>query len=208
MRTPLSTRTPFEIADAFPEGTWYTDVNRFHRLAHFHLRRLKQLANQVIENWPVPSSQSLKDSEISPKLGALTDERDAASDITRMFAAMAVEAFLNFYGAARLGEDEYETHFERLGIIPKAKQLLLICDKTRIPEQDPLIQALKAVFNGRNDLVHPKAKKASLDDPPLKHWRPIPGKAQDAVDAMDTFFREFENLAPGAIHFTPALSRD
>ena len=208
MTNQRPTRKPFVVADTFPEGIWYTDVNRFHRLAHLHLKRLEQLAKQVANEWPVPPNQSLQDSEIPAKLGALTDERDAASDITRMFTAMAIEAFLNFYGAVRLGEDEYEAHFERLGIIPKARQLLLICDSTSVGEQDPLIKALKIVFNGRNDLVHPKAKKASFNDPPLKHWLPLPGKAQDAVHAMDSFFREFEGLVPDAIHFTPSLPRD
>ena len=202
------TRKSFSVAAAVPEGLWYTDVNRFHRLAHQYLKRLLHLAKQVTDAWPVSLDQSIKDDEIPPELGMLADERDAASDITRMFAAMAVEAFLNFYGAARLGEDEYEIHFERLGIIPKARQLLLICDSKSVSEQDPLIKALKAVSNGRNDLVHPKAKKAKLNDPPFKHWTPTPGMAQCAVDAMDTVFREFENLVPNAIHFTPALARD
>lgn len=202
------TRKPFTVAEAFPDGRWYTDVGRFHRLAHRYLKRVFQLAQQVTDAWPVPRDQSLKDSEIPPELGALTDERDAASDISRMFAAMSIEAFLNFYGAARLGEDDYETHFERLGIVPKTRQLLLICDSQNVSERDPLIKALKAVFTGRNDLVHPKAKKALIGDPPLKHWMPIPGTAKDAVDAMDAFFREFETLVPNAIHFTPALARD
>ena len=107
MTHPSPTRKPFAIAEAFPDGRWYTDVGRFHRLAHLYLKRVLQLAQQVTDACPVPRDQSLKDSAIPPELGALTDERDAASDITRMFAAMSIEAFLNFYGAARLGQGEY-----------------------------------------------------------------------------------------------------
>ena len=114
MNTKLITRKEFKVAEAFPDGKWYTEVDRFHGLAHLHLKRLKQFAAQVSDAWPVAPNLKL-----NAELIALAGERDAASDIARMFAAMAIEAFLNYYGAVRLGEDEYKAHFERLGIVPK-----------------------------------------------------------------------------------------
>ena len=203
MNTKLITRKEFKVAEAFPDGKWYTEVDRFHGLAHLHLKRLKQFAAQVSDAWPVAPNLKL-----NAELIALAGERDAASDIARMFAAMAIEAFLNYYGAVRLGEDEYKAHFERLGIVPKTRQLLLICDAKNVSESDPLIQALKDVFDGRNSLVHPKAKKASASDSPLKHGLPIPETAQNAVDAMDRFFREFLSLVPDSIYFINVLRRN
>ena len=154
------TRKPFAVLEAFPEGTWHTDVSRFYKLTRSHLIRLEGLVQNVNAKWPKALGESVKDHEITPELDALVLERDTASDTCRIFAAMAVEAFLNFYGAARLGEEEFNSHFERLAVVPKTRQLLLICDKLSIAEADPLIKALKTVAESRNRLVHPKAKRA------------------------------------------------
>ena len=45
-----------------------------------------------------------------PKRG----ERDALADSIVLFSAMAVEAFINYYGVVRLGEQQFNAHFERL----------------------------------------------------------------------------------------------
>jgi hypothetical protein len=55
-------------------------------------------------------------------------KRDLLSDAVKIFSAMAVGAFLNYYGVVRLGEDECASHFERLGLVPKLRTLLLVCD--------------------------------------------------------------------------------
>jgi len=191
------------VLEAFPEGTWHTGVSRFYRLARSHLARLERLVLDVNAKWPKALDESVKDHEITPELDAMVLERDTTSDTCRIFAAMAVEAFLNFYGAARLGEEEFNSHFERLAVVPKTRQLLLICDRLSIAEGDPLIKALKAVAESRNKLVHPKAKKASPGDDPEKYWSPIPGAAREAVAAMETFFSEFQALVPDSLHFLP-----
>ena len=200
---PPNTRKPFAVAEAFPDGTWYTDVSRFYKLTHSHLSRLEHLVKEANAQWPKPLGESLKDHEIPSTLNALVEERDATSDIARLFAAMTVEAFLNFYGAARLGEGEFNCHFERLGLISKARQLLLICDGLSVSEADPLIASLKRVAESRNALAHPKARKASPGDAPDKLWIPIPGAARLAVEAMDTFFIEVRTLLPESKYFLP-----
>lgn len=197
------TRKPFSVNEPFAPGKWYTDVGRFHAIAHVQLARLDALCLEVNSLWPKPLGQSLKGSEIGEPLDQLVKERDLASDIARIFAAMSVEAFLNFYGAARIGETEFNAHFERLGIIPKARQLFLICDAQAITEGDPLVVALKRVSESRNRLVHPKAKQALPGDPKSKYMTPIPQAAREAVHAMDEFFAEVRALQPEASHFLP-----
>ena len=201
----IDTRKPFEILDAFPEGTWHTNVNRFYKLAHKQLARLEHLVAEVHAKWPKSLSESLKDHEISPALEGLIEDRDLAFDMARIFAAMAVEAFLNFYGAARLGEQEYKTHFERLGLVPKLRLLLLICDSISMSENDPLVKALRVVAEGRNTLVHPKATKVGPGDRLQGLWTPIPGAARKSVAAMDSFFSQFLSLNPEARHFLPIV---
>ena len=54
---------------------------------------------------------------------------------------MAVEGFLNYYGVVRFGEPEYKRNFERLGLVPKLRALLLFCDSIALDDTDPLIQS-------------------------------------------------------------------
>jgi hypothetical protein len=194
------TRTKFAVAEPFPEGGWYTDVSRFARLAHKNLARLEQLTTEAKAKWPQPPNSPVSDA--SPEFEALVEERDAASDVTILFAAMAIEAFLNFYGSVRLGEAEYQRHFERLGLVPKLQQLLLICDCWSVAKSDPLVVALQVVAQGRNELAHPKAWK-DLPGTKDKLLKPIPGAAQQAVRAMTSFFDEFKSLLPESRHFMP-----
>ena len=198
-----ATRKPFNVKEPFAPGTWYTDVGRFHAIAHAQLKRLEALCEQVNSQWPKPLGESLKDHEIPKDLDLLVDERDLASDVSRIYAAMSVEAFLNFYGAARIGESEFNAHFERLPIVQKARQLFLICDGQAIAESDPLIVELKKVSEGRNRLVHHKAKMALPDDQESKYMTPIPQTARQAVEAMDKFFAEVRAVQPEARHFLP-----
>lgn len=201
MNTP--TRKTFRVKESFPYGTWYTDVGRFHRIAHAQLSRLENLCQQVNSQWPKELGETLKNENIPKKLGQLVDERDLASDVTRIFAAMSVEAFLNFYGVARIGKSDFSAHFERLPIVSKTRKLFLVCDGQSISETDPLIVALKLVSQGRNSLVHHKATQALIDDPEPKSSTQIPQKAQEAVQAMDDFFAEVRVLQPEAKHFLP-----
>jgi hypothetical protein len=71
-----------------------------------------------------------------------------------------------------------------------------------VPEERA--QRLAVAAFSRNKLAHPKARKASEDDS-SKHWIRIQETAREAVNAMDAFFREFESIAPDAVHFTPGL---
>lgn len=170
--------------------------------AHKNLAELEHLAAEASAKWPKPPGVPLGEADAEPELAALVEERDAASDVTLLFAAMAVEAFLNFYGAVRFGEAEYRNHFERLGLVPKLQQLLLICDSWSIAKNDPLVKALQVVAEGRNELAHPKAWKDHANNQG-KHLKPIPGAAQEAVKAMTTFFEEFKSLVPESKHFMP-----
>jgi hypothetical protein len=88
----------------------------------------------------------------------MIDERDQLSDSIRVYAAMAVEGFLNWYGVLRLGEAVFNEHFERLSLVTKAKTLLLVCDSLTLTRDDPLLAVMDKVAQSRNALVHPKAR--------------------------------------------------
>ncbi len=94
--------------------------------------------------------QLLPVDEIPPELHRLCRKRDRLSDSIMLFAAMTVEAFINFYGVYRLGEEQFKRHVERLPIERKMQLLLLICDGLEVDKGDRLIIALKAVAERRN----------------------------------------------------------
>jgi putative ribosome biogenesis GTPase RsgA len=117
---------------------------------------------------------------------------------------MAVEAFINFYGVHRLGEQQFNRHVERLPIERKVQLLLLICDGVEVDKEERLVIALNAVAQRRNQLAHPKAKEVPRDQPAEdRTGNPIPETAQQQVQAMREFFTEFGRLVPRSRHLLP-----
>jgi len=122
-----------------------------------------------------------------------------------LYAAMSVEGFLNFYGVLRLGQRAFDEHFERLGLVPKLRALLLVCDHLDVSRSDPLVLLLDNVAQGRNALVHPKAREVVGDL--ATHERAstkIPEVAREAVANMESFFEQFIHAVPSA---APSLAR-
>ena len=111
--------------------------------------------------------------------------------------AIAIEAFINFYGVYRLGEKQFTRHVERLPIQRKLELLLMICDGVEIEETEPVVTALKFVVERRNRLAHPKSREVSPDQPPEQRMgENIPDSAINTVQAMKDFFRAFGDLVP------------
>lgn len=165
------------------------------------LAELERVTEEVKKQWPGPLDQTLTGNQHTPELRSLVRKRDLLSDSVKIFSAMAVEAFLNYYGVVRFGEDDYTSHFERLGLVPKLRVLLLVCDSLSISEPDPLIQLLQRIAQRRNSLVHPKARELQQYVPVEdRGGDKIPDVAQDAVRDMDAFFREFVIAVPKAAH--------
>ena len=202
MATPV--RKSFALRPHSLNANFSTETNRFHDLAIELLEELEAAVIAVKQQWPVPLGQRLKQWEATPELWALARRRYLLSDSVRIFAAVAIEGFLNFYGVLRIGEADYNAHFERLGMVPKLRQLLLVCDGVSVATADPLVKSLMCVAEGRNALVHPKAKELQGDlSDHLKHGELLPEVAREAVAEMRSFFREFSSLVPASHHLTP-----
>lgn len=206
----VSTRKPFSVRPHATAGAWTTDDCRHAESARQLLAEAEAVCGEVNAAWPLPLNETVKDAEADhPALYDLVRKRDRLCDAVRIFSAMAVEGFLNYYGVVRLGEEEFNAHFERMGIVPKLRALLLVCDSVSVASSDPLVKALEKVANGRNALVHPKAKELPGYVPAEERpGVPIPKAAQDAVQAMDEFFREFVALVPASAHLVPPEPKD
>ena len=196
----------FSVWEAFPEGKWYTEVSRFHSLAQSELAKLEQLTLQINDLWPMPLCETLiisADSDTSLKISILAKERDLASDVSRIFSQMAVEAFLNYYGAVRLGQQIYETHFSKCNPKSKVKELLEICNAITLEKEHPILIALKCLTDNRNSLIHANAIESTHADDSKKFTAELPKTAQESVKAMTSFFDEFKTLIPETEHFLP-----
>lgn len=129
-----------------------------------------------------------------------------------VFAALAVEAFLNTYGVLLMGEQHYLSTFERLKPIEKLNVLTLAAAQKLVEPSDDMAQALTLVFKSRNEVAHPKTREHAYTDLPavaMKERRQPSDvqHAKNSVRAMTLFFQEFIEIdhraTPFAADWTP-----
>jgi|TergutMp193P3_1026864.scaffolds.fasta_scaffold02393_11 hypothetical protein len=70
-----------------------------------------------------------------------------------------IELWVNSFGIHLLNEDYYHKNIERMGIIEKIKILIAIHKKEEIDDSNENIKNIRKLFDRRNGLVHPKAKR-------------------------------------------------
>ena len=191
------TKEAFELLPHWG-GRYWASSDALHRsYALAQLQETERLCEQLIASWPGDLNQPVRDEDAFPELFELARLRSIASDSTRLYAAMALEGFVNLYGVVRLGQRVFDTHFERLHAIPKLQRLLLIGESIEVRNDHPIAVALGNVARSRNELVHPKA--VELSDPTIEVEGDnveVPGYARQSVTNMETFFDEFERLVP------------
>jgi hypothetical protein len=196
----MTTRSTFTLQPVLRQGTWISQDRRYVRYARYSLKRLVEAVDEVKRKWPKPLGESVKREEANDELWHLAETREFYSDSAIIFAALAVEGFINFYGVLRLGEKVFRTEFERLGLIPKLRLLFLVCNSIELDSDDRLLLIARRVSQRRNDLVHPKSREAfdPLTATSLKWGRLLPEGAVEAVSDMDEFFAEFRAIVPDA----------
>jgi hypothetical protein len=77
---------------------------------------------------------------------------------------MAIESFVNYYGTVRLSEEIYKRLFERLGITEKISLIYLIFFGEDLGAKSALIKSIRAMFDARNAMVHPKTRELDYDN--------------------------------------------
>jgi hypothetical protein len=116
----------------------------------------------------------------------------ALHDATVMYAAIAVEGFLNVYGTARLGEDYFRTYIERLGTEQKLVVLLAICTRRLVPNDAEIVRTLRSLFERRAALVHPKARVPQDMEALQAALKRQLYESKDAVAAVEEMKRFFD----------------
>lgn len=77
---------------------------------------------------------------------------------TTIFAAMSIEAFLNDYLAACLGDSEFYGNFDRLSVLGKFELLAVFLLKTPVDKSQSYYSLLKVLFQQRDAYIHSKSK--------------------------------------------------
>jgi hypothetical protein len=133
------------------------------------------------------------------------------STATQIFACMAVESFLNFYGVNQLGEDFYKRNFERLSPNQKLEALIVVSVHLSLEKEDEICKVVRRMFDQRNRLVHPKAKQIEADSERIEIIFGTDNPVSDAkkmVGDMRLFFDLFRKLDPSHSSLIDYLIRE
>lgn len=79
--------------------------------------------------------------------------------ITITFAAMSLEAFLNNYGAEKMGDDYFYSHFEMRPAFSKFQKISSEIFNTSVDNDGKIHKLMCALFKARNELVHSKSRR-------------------------------------------------
>jgi hypothetical protein len=187
-------------------GYWLCDDRRYYRYAILCLRDLEIATNEVKSIWPGSPGQVARDADVTPELTLKARRRDLLSDSVKVFSAMAVEGFINFYGAVRLGGNNYLNHLEFAPLPMKVEALLKHCDGISLSVNDRLLVLGRRIAKRRNALVHPRASETGAYVPAKGRLGDrIPDVARESVQDMVSFFTEFSRLVPAAAHLVPPI---
>ncbi len=119
------------------------------------------------------------------------------AEAATVFAAMAVESFLNLYGVIRLGEESFQKHYERLGLSAKTAAVVASCCSIVLEVDDEIVSVVSRLSSTRNALVHPKAKELRPGQARSGQTTPHERATGALEDAM-RFFALFVALDPEA----------
>lgn len=85
-------------------GAWQTSDFRYRCYARELFSELLSVAEKLISrDWPPSLSDGITSREQHPDLWDRCDHRDRLSDSVRVYAAMSIEGFVNFYGVLPTG---------------------------------------------------------------------------------------------------------
>jgi hypothetical protein len=187
-----------------PPVAWITEHRRYYEYLAFGLEELGDVALSVEAQWPDNAPLLLPVEEMPPALHRLCRQRDALAASLVMFAAMAVEAFVNYYGVVRLGEEHYTREYERSSAERKLRGALEMAEGLVLAADDPLVVLARRIAGRRNDLVHPKAQELYERLTPEERLREEPlARAREAVADCREFFARFATAVPAARSLLP-----
>jgi hypothetical protein len=186
------------------DGSWKVNDRRYFENAHVLMEELELVVLEVNHQWPKDLSETVKKGATTKAHWKLVRRRDLLSDSVKIFSAMSVEAFLNFYGVLRLGQVDFDWPLQKLGPVAKLKKLFMLCDNVTLTDNDALVQIVDKIAKRRNGLVHsPTVEVTNAAPAEDRDGDRIPEAARESVADMIAFFQEFVQRKPSVAHHRP-----
>ena len=183
-------------------GAWTTSYDDYRRAAAGALWQLRRLSSAHDRDHDAMIARGEHPGWVFHQLGGRREHASALATAVEIYAAMSVEAFLNFYGVVRLGEAVFRDNLQRVGVTEKLTLLLAMCDGVELERDSELWRTVRGLFDRRNALVHPKARELAgySEDgtaPPTPPPAPFPvQRATAAYRQMRAFYRLLPEYAP------------
>lgn len=188
-----------KVLPAIRTGRWALDGHDYRIHAQLALKKSEETRVSMdrklarLKKLEKPANQDTFPLEIVHEYGLLY----SASIV---FAAMAVEGFLNYYGVRRFGDDFYRRNYERLSAAQKVSAIVATCIGSLLPDDAEVLTVVRRLFEARNALVHPKVRELKPSGAPTQSHgtsRHV-DSGRDSVRDMERFFELFAELDPEA----------
>ena len=165
-----------EIYSMAESGAWNSEYMSHHQNAWHYYRDYATLTKRLTKS---EKRYQKKGHTCESLIFHLTSDLHQASyraaTSTHLYACLAIEGFLNFYGVRRLGEKYYKEEIERLPIAKKFERIFVTVFGK--PPSGPLATNVQETFWLRNSLVHPKTQEINssnidkfIDPHPRDHY--------------------------------------
>lgn len=82
--------------------------------------------------------------------------------ITIVFAAMAIESYINDYAAACVNDEDYYECFDKLSVLDKLQLVSLFVFQVEFNKDQAVFTHIKDLFKDRNNFVHNKSMRSDL----------------------------------------------
>lgn len=105
------------------------------------------------------SFTNLKQAGFSVEDYEYKDTMDKSIIATIIFSAMAIEAFVNDYAAACLGDSDFYDNFDKLSICSKLELIARFILKTEVDKSKAYYSLLRKLFKQRDYYVHGKSHR-------------------------------------------------
>lgn len=184
--------TELTLLPSSRNGTWeFEGLSR--REAQFAFKQFVDAQNGLRVLFATRDPAKRQDPAKASERNAALLQRNFFAVATVVFACMAIESFLNYYGVRRFGPDFRKREIERLSAAKKAALILKHSATAPPAPGDEIFQCLDRLYRRRNELIHPKTHEYVVGVEPPEYESP-PLIAQQSVEDMEKFYSEFALL--------------
>jgi hypothetical protein len=129
------------------------------------------------------------------------------NDLFIILGCAMIEFWVNSFGIHLLNEEYYKKNIERLNIVEKIRILIAIHKRKEIDDNNENVKNIRELFENRNSLVHPKAKRLKVDKMGEFVFEPNKVNNDDYLFVKKTlknvhnFFKENEIVPESGLYF-------